>query len=296
MSAYDGGPIGHQDADYVQRVTVQEFGPLGAFVRGSRYNFLPTNDGSWRRVQIDINWLKTLTPPVNTVNPFQSSLAMLLRDIGADNSTGLVVKWEDIAPSLESIVATLVADGMSRQGYTTNGGSSTRSFDTRNLLPWNNSASSQDSILAGTHAFPRPEGAATRLRWTIVVGGYAYRADSTAYYLALTVLFLHAAFALAHVSYILWTRICSDAFDSFIGLIVLAALSGKRGIPDSPSNIFENASAGVERYRTMATEVRVRVKPASRSAAPGQEHIQLLFGDEKYAQGYRELEEIKAYG
>lgn len=99
---------------------------------------------------------------------------------------------------------------MSRQGYAANGGSSRHFSDVLDLLPWDNSASSQQELLAGTYLFPLPAGTATRLHWSVVVGGYAYRADSVTYYLALTVLFMYAALALGHVAYMLWSRVCCD--------------------------------------------------------------------------------------
>ncbi|CAF9930488.1 MAG: hypothetical protein ALECFALPRED_004612 [Alectoria fallacina] len=164
-----------------------------------------------------------------------------------------------------------------------------------NLLPWDNSASSQQSLLAGTYVFPPSVGTATPLHWSVVVGGYAYRADSLAYYLALTVLFVHAALALGHVVYGLRTRVCCDAWDSLVGLMVLAANSGMAGA-SGIADVFENASAGIERYRTMDTQVRVRALPTSGASAAGQEDVKNPFGDKTLAAEYRALEVDKTYG
>ena len=294
VGIYSGGPVGDLDADYVQTATIQNTRPFPDLT-GYQYNFLPIDDGSWRRVQIDLDWLNTLTPALDNSTSGWTSLAALLTDMGMDNSTGMIVYWDDLPPILETVIATLVADGMSRQGYAANGGSSTHFSDALNLLPWDNSASSQQSLLAGTYAFPSPGGTATPLHWSVVVGGYAYRADSLAYYLALTVLFLHAAFALSHVSYILWKRVCCDAWDSFVGLLVLVA---KSGMPraSGADDMFENASAGIERYRTMSTQVRIRASPASGIGAASQEDVKIIFGDRTFAAGYQTLEIGKIYG
>ena len=294
MATYTGGPIRDVNADYVQTATIQNTRPIPDLT-GYQYNFLPIDDGSWRQVQIDTDWLNTLTPPLGNSTSGWNSLATLLTDIGMDNSTGIIVQWNDVPSVLETIIATLVADGMSRQGYAANGGPSTHFSDALNLLPWDNSASSQQSLLAGTYAFPPPVGIATLLHWSVVVGGYAYRADSLAYYLALTVLFIHAALALGHTVYVLWSRVCCNAWDSFVGLIVLAAKSGMSGASGTV-NVFENASAGIERYQTMSTQVLVRALPVSGVTAASQEDVKILFGDETLAAGYRTLETDKAYG
>lgn len=293
-ATYTGGPVGDIDADYVQSATIQNTRPIPDLT-GYQYNFLPIDDGSWRRVQIDIDWLNILTPLLGNSTSGWTSLAALLTDMGMDNSTGIIAHWNDVPSVLETIIATVVADGMSRQGYTANGGSSTQFSDALNLLPWDNSASSQQSLLAGTYAFPPPVGTATQLHWSAVVGGYAYRADSLAYYLALTVLFLHAALALGHVAYILRTRVCCDAWDSFLELMVLTAKSSMPGASGAV-DVFENASAGIERYRTMSTHVRVRALPTSGGTAVNQEDVKILFGDKTLAAEYRTLEIDKKYG
>ena len=124
MGTYSGGPVGDIDADYVQTATIQNTRPFGD-LNGFQYNFLPIDDGSWRRVEIDIDWLNTLTPPFDSNTSGWTSLAALLTDIGIDNITGSINQWDEVRPVLETIIAVFVADGMSRQGYAANGGSST---------------------------------------------------------------------------------------------------------------------------------------------------------------------------
>ena len=294
-AVYTGRPVGYIDADYVQAATVQSNRDFGQLT-GYQYNFLPTNDSTWRRVRVDLDWLNTLTPSINDSTSGWTSLASLLTDVGMDNSTGIVFNWVDVTSTLEGIIATLVADGMSRQGYSENGGSSRHFSDALNILPYDGSASAMQRLLAGTRAFPPPAGRATIMKFSVVVGGYAYRADSIAYYLALTVLFLHAALALCHVAYLLWTRICCDAWDSIVGLIVLAATSGIPITSPGAVDIFKNAATGVERYRTMNTKLRVKRSSAPALGVAVQTDVKIFFGDEKLAAGHQKLEIGKAYG
>ena len=291
-AGYHGSGIADLNANYIQTSTTQNTRPFSANLPGYQYNFLPINDGSWRRVQIDVDWLNNLTPPLPSSAPGWNSLAALFSDMGIDNSTGLIVNWIDISSSIEAVIATVVADGMSRQGYAANGGSMMHFSDGLSHLPWNNSASSQRSILAGTYSFPVPSGAATKLQWSVTVSGYAYKADSVAYYLALTVLFVHAALALSFVVYKLWTHILYDVWESFIELFLLAATSGSSG----PADVFKNTSSGIGRYRTMKTAVRVRALSALSAAPTSQNDIKILFGKEKPRVSYQELEIEKAYG
>ena len=295
VGIYSGGPVGDVDADYVQKATIKNTRPFASDLDGYQYNFLPVDDGSWRRVHLDMDWLYALTPLLGSSTSGWTSLAALLTEIGMDNSTGVIMDWWDVRPMLEVIIATFVADGMSRQGYNVNGGSSSLTYDTLSLLPWDDSESSEQSLLAGTYAFPRPADTVTQLHWSVVVGGYAYKADSLAYYLALTVLFLHSAIALGHVGYVLWTRVCCDAWDSFIGLVVLTAKSSMHK-PSGTVDVFKNASVGIKRYQTMSTRVRLRALTTSGVSAAGQEDVDILFGDQTLPVEYGTIEANKAYG
>lgn len=60
-------------------------------------------------------------------------------------------------------------------------------------------------------------------------------------------------------------------------------------------DVFKNASAGIERYRTMSTQVRVMSLPTS-GATASQEDVKILFGDKTPTAGYRASEIDKPYG
>ncbi|MCJ1333845.1 hypothetical protein MMC10_010551 [Thelotrema lepadinum] len=306
MGTNKGGPIGYIDVEYVQSATIKNTRPPEANMTGHSFNFLPVDDGTWRRVRMDLDWLNTLTPPLSTndsVSDF-TSLSALITAVGLDNSTGLIIEWENGIATLEVVIAALVTNGLSRQGYTANVGTPQHISDRDRLVPWTSSPDTQSSIIAGTYSFPSPSpdattarpAAATELTLSITAAGYAYKADSAAYFLALTVLFAHAALALGHILYLcLFSRITSEAWDSLVGLLLLAIVSGKRTLTTSSggsgSQTFPNAGAWVERYRTFSTRAGVRAVPSQTIAAKGnssnnahqtgkvEEDVALLFGD-----------------
>ena len=92
-------------------------------------------------------WLQTLTPTLNQSQPGWTSLASLLTSIGVDNSTGLIDDWTRAASVIEIFTGLLIADAMSRQGFTA---SVTYAED---VLPWDGSSSSRERLLQGIYDF-----------------------------------------------------------------------------------------------------------------------------------------------
>lgn len=317
MGEYKGGPIApgsflRQSTRYVQAVDLQGTDPFA---------------NSSRPVQMDIDWLLNLTPATSN-DTTSTSLAAILTAMDLDslgnitNATGISL----VAPALvETVVAAVVADGMSRVGYT----ALVQAGDQDFYLPVEPAGSIWPRFMAGKYNFPRPSspGPFTALDWTVEVSGLAYRVDSNAYKLALAVLFTHAALALAHFAYVVYTRVLGgtrdsflgsvcDTWGSFLGFVVLAARSGVEGNvgvangaggPRDPAILFKNAGAGIERYRTMETEVRIRSKQTRGTNNPtvqggvtggsGQQ-VEILFGRDGNSlarAGFKRLEIGKAY-
>ena len=77
--------------------------------------------------------------------------------------------------------------------------------------------------------------------------------------------------------------------------MALAARSGMSG-PSGAALVFKNASAGIKRYRTMSTPVRLKALATSSVTASSQEDVEILFGDQTLPAGYRTIEIDKAYG
>ena len=235
----------------------------------------------------------------------------------------------DASALVETVVAAVVADGMSRVGYTALSQAGPRDFNPPEKPP----KSIWRPLMAGTYKFPRPStpGPFTELDWNTEVSGLAYRVDSNAYKLALVVLFMHAALALSHILYVVYVifnrllgrprdsilgSVC-DTWDSVLTFVILAARSGAegnasarngaRGAGDTVS-LFKNAGAGIKRYRTMKTGVRIRTKQtqgtdnsptkAGSTGINGQQ-LEILFERDENTlarAGLKTLEIGKAYG
>jgi hypothetical protein len=268
------------------------------------YGFNPVNDGTWSRVAMDLDWLYTLTPVLNsplsqsqeyTSGPRWTSLASLLQDSGFDNRTGLVEEWASIRSPIEGVIAMLVAEGMARVGMSDNGGQAQR-LDWVNtpgavLNLYENEDDSLNALLQNGVAVLPPRGVSasklTQLHWDVTAYGFFYKANSVAYYLALTVLFSYVIFALVHIIYCLYTRHSSEAWDTYEELLTLCHNSTP--LPES----MANTSAGIGCHGTLRRSVKLRA--ASGPERTGLEEIQLLF-DLKSEDDYRKIEVDKAYG
>ena len=209
---------------------------------------IPVDDGTWRTVDLDISWLQALTPALNrSANtestdtlqlPGWTTLSYLFQQAGYDNSTGDVNHFSDLGQFTEMILALLVADGMSRIGLTQNSGTVNQigAFGT-NYIPWLPDWNSVVSaLLSGGSAISPPDpmdGPTTSLDWTVFIDGYSYSADSNAYYLALTVVFLYMALALTHILYTLCKRWFSDCWDEMPEMLALSHNS-------APSELLKN--------------------------------------------------------
>ncbi|KAL9576638.1 MAG: hypothetical protein Q9212_006935 [Teloschistes hypoglaucus] len=270
---YRGQPVDAFNGHYSQQASWLKSQQYSHDLTGWQYSRRPVAGGYWRKVRMDKDWLEALTPSIDNDTAGATSLAGVFADMGIEHNRN----YTDIIPAVEAIVATMVTDGMSRTGFRSVGKPANQLTDPLNLLP-DVSSSDWASFVGGRHKFPRPDGPATELQLSMTVGGYAYKADSKAYWLALTVLFLHAALALAHLGYVILTRVFCNAWGSITSFIILAALSGTESAPSAiikvegnsnsgigpsartASHVFEHASSGISRYRTMNTLVKIRTR------------------------------------
>jgi len=214
-------------ADFAQHGEILNMRPRDQSISGSEGDFLPNNDGTWRTIRLSPDWLNTLTPVFDYETPGWTSLASLLLGMGIDNSTGMVRFWSDLTTSIEGALATVVVDGILRTGFS--GSSAHANFFSEYRIPprWLLDNTGPRVLLVGngntfsplTDAGPDT---VTELYWSVTVKGYAYKADSTAYFLALSVLFIHSALALGHTVYVLFTRCSSDTWESFEEMLALS--------------------------------------------------------------------------
>ena len=294
------------------------------------YPFLPVDDGSWITTDLTLDWLNALTPSLDlgespvlgggmsnsdstATNGSQSTtsnrttLAEIIHGTGSDNSTGelfgAIVSegYDGIHDTLETIIAALVVDGMSRVGYSNNGGLSSHFTDPwhfRNVPKTNTNFEdiiNGDAELAlASTGDSNSTSSLTRLYCSVTFAGYSYKADNASFYLAFVLLFLHLLIALLHTTYKFWTGISSDAWSSVTELLVLAQQSAPA------KQALYNVSAGIERGKTLQNPVRIRAvtNDAEPRRRPGEE-VQMLFEEgcwDEAEAGFERIAVDRAYG
>lgn len=215
--------------------------------------FPALSNGNWRTVRLGLGWLNALTPELaNNWNTLSSTFS----EAGLDNKTGLITHWGDVGRDIAAIVSSIVVDGMSRSGFEKSGG-----FENKTLLSSNNSlpgSESLDSILEGSYELPFAwdnTGNTTsryKIHWSVAVTGLGFKANSLAYYLAMALLFIYAVLVFGHIIWVFKTNELSTAWSSLTDLIALALKS------TPPQSVLDNASAGIERFKTFQEALRIR--------------------------------------
>lgn len=267
-----------------------------------------------KKVEVDMDWLKALTPPsvsdrtlIDPSNAGRSStFSNILQGMDLGNATGSLLDGDyfDIQGSISNALSLVFADGMSRVGYTVNGGS--------------NASSSNDSTAIGVHASPAKDedfvvavlnGEAelvpnsggtdpsntTKYTWSATVTGLSYKADNVGTLLAIAVLLVHATVAIAHTIYIIISRRTSESWDTFSELLVIAENSLS---PALKTRV--NTSAGIERMSTSKRPVRIRAvtndTPLDRR---GNDELQMIVEEVDWdpaADGYEKVALDRVYG
>jgi hypothetical protein len=220
--------------------------------------FPALNNGDWRPVRLGLDWLQALTPTLGNESHW-NTLSSLLTSSDIVNATENEAK-------IAVIVASTIADGMSRIGYQNNGGEPGLPYLGITGRP------SYKPILDGSYEVPlapevtAPGSERQKLRWDIYVTGQGYKLSSTSYGLAAAVLLTHAVIALGHVIWIIWiytwrTGETSQSWGSLSDLLALAFQS------TPPTSALENTSAGISKYRTFKERVRVRERVGAAATA-----------------------------
>lgn len=225
-------------------------------------SFFPaSSDGKWRTVRLGIDWLNALTPRLSNMkdNAHLNTLTSTLTAAGFDNSTGLVEEWEgDTEGTISSVVSSIVADGMSRSGFEDNDPMVRETPMTR---LYSGESNVLERILDGTYVLPPPinrpgqDAETYEMYVSFAVSGLGYRVNSFSYIFALAVLFLHVTLALCHTVWVIYSVNRGEspaAWSSLTDLVTLAL----RSTP--PETSLDDASAGVNRYKTFEEPVRIR--------------------------------------
>lgn len=231
----------------------------------------------WRAVRLGRDWLNSLTPSFDASREGYTTLSSLLETIGVEKvpEDG---RWWDLdrwAP-VEAAVSTLVANGMAYTGYLENGGSASTLEDVESFLQIPQAEDDLNHLLFGTLDIPPPVvgnssiSTTTTMRWDLFMAGIAYDANSTGYWFALTVLFVHAIVALSHTLYSLWRQRTSSAWESFCESLTLA-LNSARTTELAPS------SDRVSSLRRLEKAVFVReVESRADRNSPGMDGLQVV--------------------
>ena len=225
---------------------------------------------------MDMDWLNLVNPVIDQSKAGYTSLAAIFDAMDLDSEfTAIQPKVGD----LESVIATVVADGMSRVGYDINGGlASLADFQPQVVERYgvNLSVGSpfSTSLYKGRAYLPPPESYdasnSTLLRWEIYIAGYGYSASDVGYQLALTLFFVYSAFALAHIVYRVSKSKISNAWEDFIDLLVLAQNS------PPATHALDGTSTGIKKGSTFKKRAMIRVVDTE-PLAPEHDRLALVF-------------------
>ena len=97
------------------------------------------------------------------------------------------------------------------------------------------------------------------------MSGYAYQADSTAHYLALTVLFAHLVLAISHLIRSVSTRLSLEVWSTIEDLVALS-----HGL-EPGQRALKNTSSGIRCRKAYKKKVRIRVDDGADRCGKGGE-------------------------
>lgn len=279
------------------------FGSLASTAaRAGDVGYSPIPGPEWRFAQLDKTWLDALLPLLGGANSTRetgwTTAASMFTYAGFDNSTGLVVEWATLCHTLESTIATLIVDGMSRIGLADNGGNLGHVMDRYEWMDWLPSKISDpgsyfDRLLDGKTVVLPPNtttGAKLmRMHWDVTVSGLAYRASSTAVYLAIAVMFACSTIGACHSAHMLISRRSSEAWDSIEEIIVLSQLSRP-----SASARLANTSGGI--HASAAYKSKVQILEQTGNTLGNNEEAVQLFLDPAPDPALKLIQANQAYG
>ena len=215
-------------------------------------------NNTYPRILIDYEWAKYLNPVASSDNStaFQSMLKIASL-WGLDQVDGL----EDAQHKVESLLATVIANGLARRDYGRElvgsllGDPNGLNTSNPTLAEWAKQMmpSHGRSMGPGGNAFfvtPSEKQNSTKFTMHTTANGYAYSAQGSAAQFAMFVLILHALLAMSHWIYTSWSKQSSSSWDSIADLVVLAMNSRR-------SEVFENTGAGIDSADLFKNQTRV---------------------------------------
>ncbi|KAF2102893.1 hypothetical protein NA57DRAFT_52438 [Rhizodiscina lignyota] len=264
---------------------------------------------SWEHVSLTMDWLNLLTPALDLNRTGHTTLASVLESLPQRGYLFQGVQSPFIA--INAIVASFVADGMSRVGFYENNIADLNSttmctkvdappnpgnnLGDRQSCLWQASSNSwlnlwKDILNYKVQLTPYPPptpNTGHHFRYYVTVTGWGIQATSVAYYLALTVLFVYVAIALGHIGWTFYRGRISNTWKSLTDFLVLSQAS------PAPVETLKDTSTGVGSHKTLKTQVRIR---NNARVAQGQETLQLLFGEDGENALLEQVLDNKQYG
>ena len=215
-------------------------------------------NNTYPRILIDYAWAKYLNPVARSNNStaFQSMLKIAkLWDLDQ------VDDLEDAQHKVESLLATVIANGLARRDYGRELAGSLLGdpdgLNTNNptLAEWAKQMmpSHGRAMGPGGNAFsvtPSDQQNSTKFTMHTTANGYAYSSQGIAAQFSMFVLLLHALLAVSHWTYTTWSKQSSSSWDSIAELVALAMNSRR-------SEVFENTGAGIDSADLFKNQTRV---------------------------------------
>ena len=271
--------------------------------RGGAGFVSPQDDGTWKSIKIDPSWFALLAPQVDTkvtadpmhyptTLPSRTTLESLLAFFrpftpipGISGSPGVPPPQEVLDTAfLESVIASYVADGISRSGGQIN--LNYTALMAAVLRHGSNVLDYSQLTAMVRHGDPdpsfRPTGALARGNMTqmvmrAAVSGYALGIASWFDVLSAAVLVAHILLALGHTLWVVVYRgDTSEAWDTVTEMVAFALTSASPG-----GDTLAHTCAGVRKLRTMGKVAWVEALPSGAMAAEcDQEQLQLRVADD----------------
>lgn len=262
------------------------------------------------KVTMDSEWLTVLTPTIhpsttNTTLPGYTTLSDVFYVMGLLNG---YTTLPAVVNQVESVIATFVADGMSRIGYSANGGNTTLSGWRNKVVSRYNTSFDPTSqwgkaVYSGSATTPFVPGYdasnSTYLRFNTYLQGYSYKADSLTYWLALALLYVHAIMVVSHTMYrVIRKRESSVAWESPTDLLTLALVSQQPQEEDGL--VLRNTCGGADSLDTLAIDIGARVLEPGENGLQmwqeRQEQVQLFVGADIHRQDLGKIVPNRRYG
>ncbi|KAL8649587.1 MAG: hypothetical protein Q9226_005519 [Calogaya cf. arnoldii] len=248
--------------------------------------------GSARTISVEESWLDVLTPVLNATGPngdvVVSTIESIIWQAGLERNAPLTdvasatMAWNtNTFPGggtqttfLESIIASVFADGLSRTGSHKAYADTSLPPEHWSLWSYNRADKYYSTLLEGGRALKPPAGEDfTELRVNMTIKGYSYAASGLSHSLSMAVMLFHLIIALAHTIFCVYRGTSSGCWDTIAELLTLAQNSQPSTVP------LRNTAAGIKRGGTFSKKARIRT--VGLKAGVQREQVELVYEDDK---------------